>query len=162
MLLLTFSTSQLYNGEMIPDFDTNGNLPPGIHSATLAEVESKFAHNTKRKELFAALSEVIKILSEANCQEVHLDGSFITTKEEPGDYDLCFEPTGLKPTESLRALLANRENRKTEYLGDIFVRMPEPPYYLDHVRDWQKDGRNEDVIKGIIKIDLRAKGDAEK
>ncbi len=39
--------------------------------------------------------------------------------------------------------------------------MPEPPYYVDHVRDWQKDGRNEDVIKGILKIDLRVEGDAE-
>jgi hypothetical protein len=146
---------------VIPSFDTNGNLPPGVHPATLAEVERKFAHNAKRKELFTGLAGVIKILREANCQEVHLDGSFITTKEEPGDYDLCFEPTGLQPTEPLRAFLANKENRKTEYLGDIFVRMPEPPYYVDHVRSWQKDGRNDDVVKGILKIDLKAEDDTQ-
>jgi hypothetical protein len=157
---LDISSSQLYNGEVIPDFDTNGNLPPGVHKASLAEVEHRFAHNATRKALFVGLARVVAILSEAKCPEVHLDGSYITTKEEPDDYDLCFEPTGLKATEELRKFLSNKEGRKTEYLGDIFVRMPEPPYYVDHVTHWQKDGRNDDIIKGILKIELRTESHA--
>jgi hypothetical protein len=137
-------------------------MPPGIHTVTLAEVKDKFAYNAKRIALFAGLNRVVGILSEAKCPEVFLDGSYITQKEEPGDYDLCFEPTGLQPTEPLRALLAAKENRKAEYLGDIFARLPEPPYHHDHVTDWQKDGRNDDVIKGILRINLRVQDDAQK
>ncbi|MBU6454510.1 MAG: hypothetical protein KGS72_22265 [Cyanobacteria bacterium REEB67] len=89
--------------------------------------------------------------------------SFITEKEQPGDYDLCYEPTGIKPTEALREFLTNRENRKSEYLGDIFARLPEPPYHVDYVEDWQKDTRqDDDIIKGILKIDLGAEDDAQK
>jgi hypothetical protein len=109
---------------MIANVDSNGSLPPGIHTATLVEVETKFAYNTKRKELFTGLARVITILREAKCWEIHLDGSYITTKEEPTDYDLCFEPTGLEKTEELFALLSQKEGRKTEYLGDIFARLP--------------------------------------
>jgi hypothetical protein len=136
-------------------------MPPGIHTVTLAEVEDKFAYNAKRKALFAGLNRVVSILSEANCPEVFLDGSYITTKEKPDDYDLCFEPTGLQRTEGLRALLAAKENRKIEYLGDIFARLPEPPFYLDYVTNWQKDGRNDDVIKGILRIKLRVQDNAQ-
>lgn len=31
---------------MIPEVDDNGNLPPGIHRATLAEVEERFGKST--------------------------------------------------------------------------------------------------------------------
>jgi hypothetical protein len=137
-------------------------MPPGIHTVTLAEVEAKFAHNVKRKYLFVGLARVVGILIEANCPEVFLDGSYITKKEEPGDYDLCFEPTGLQPTELLRVLLSSKENRKAEYLGDIFTRLPVPPYYHDHVAEWQRDGRNDDVVKGILRIDLRVRENAQK
>lgn len=136
-------------------------MPPGVHTVTLTEVENKFAYNVRRKALSAGLSNVIRILKEANCLEVFLDGSYITTKEEPDDYDLCFEPTDLQPTEELRALLSAKENRKTEYLGDIFARLPEPPYFFDYVTNWQRDGRNDDVIKGILRIELRGQDNAQ-
>jgi len=102
---------------VIPEFDDNNNLPPGIHDATMAEVQARFAHNEKRKQLFAGLEEVISILKDCNCPEVFLDGSFITQKEQPNELV--------------------------------------PPFYVNHVNDWQKDGRNDDVAKGILRIDLR-------
>lgn len=153
--------SQLYNGEVIPPFDTHGNLPPGVHPATLVDVEHRFAHNCKRRLLFAGLARVVAILREANCPEIYLDGSFITSKEEPGDFDLCFEPTGVTPTDDLFVLLNNKTDRKGEYLGDIFVRMPQPPYFFDHVQIWQVDGRNDDAAKGILRIRLRSGINAE-
>lgn len=144
---------------MIPDFDNNGNLPPGIHTATIKEVAARFATNSHRGKLFNLLLEVLMILQRCNCPEVHLNGSYITTKEEPEDYDLCFESTGIEPTPELYDFLAQKEEaRKKRYGGDIFVRMPEPPYYYDHVTQWQTDGRNDDLAKGILRINLQNRG----
>lgn len=140
---------------MIPEFDANNNLPPGMHDATMAEVQARFVHNEKRRQLFAGLVQVVSILKESNCPEVFLDGSFITAKELPNDYDLCYEPTGMAPAERLREFLEHSETRKERYLGDVFIHMPEPPFFVNHVTYWQRDGRNGDVAKGIIRIDLR-------
>lgn len=127
----------------------------------MAEVQARFAHNEKRKQLFDGLEEVISILKECNCPEVFLDGSFITKKEQPNDYDLCYEPTGVLATERFREFLRGRSTNKEKYRGDIFVHMPVPPFYVNHVNNWQKDGRNEDVAKGILRIDLRQDWDAQ-
>jgi hypothetical protein len=146
---------------VIPEFDDNGNLPPGVHEATVKDVEQRFAYNTKRKVLFARLFEVCEILGGANCPRLYLDGSFITKKEEPNDYDLCYEWEGMVHTSEFEQFLRNRKTAKERYLGDIFIRMPQPPYYFDHVEDWQTDSRQDDVVKGIIQISLRSKDSAQ-
>jgi hypothetical protein len=140
---------------VIPAFDENGNLPPGIHVATITEVETRFANNNYRKRLFQGLLRVLEILRDCNCPEVHLNGSYITTKSEPGDYDLCYEPAGMKATEEFKQFLLTRETRKAEHLGDIFPRMPQPPYEMDHVEDWQTDRDRDGEVKGIVRIILR-------
>lgn len=143
--------TQLYNCVMIPAFDENKNLPLGNYVCTMDEIEARFANNEHRRRLFNQLLRVIDILTEACCREVYLDGSFITAEPRPNDFDLCYEPTGLQPTESFRPLLAlDFETRHALYGGDIFPRMPEPPFSSDHVRLWQID-KNGDA-KGIIRI----------
>ncbi len=146
--------TQRYHWVVIPNFDENGNLPPGIHDATIEEVQQRYSYNKKRVTLFTALLEVVEILRGCACPEIHLDGSFITAKEQPGDYDLCYESTGITPTQEFYEFLKNRETRKERYMGDIFARMPQPPYYFDHVQHWQTDSREDDIAKGIIRIRL--------
>jgi len=34
---------------MIPDFDENGNLPPGIHRCTAEEVKARFGHGSSER-----------------------------------------------------------------------------------------------------------------
>jgi len=138
---------------VIPDFDKNGNLSPGIHEATIQEIKAYFANNMHRKKLFEKLLKVLKILGDCSCTEVYLNGSFITLKSEPRDYDLCYEPTGIKGTDEFKQFLKTRDLRKEKYLGDIFPRLPQPTYEIDHVEDWQTDRDGE--IKGIIRIILR-------
>ncbi|MBZ0186122.1 MAG: hypothetical protein K8F91_07670 [Candidatus Obscuribacterales bacterium] len=144
---------------MIPLFDDNGNLPAGIHDATIEEVGDRFAINSTRTKLFEASLEVLTLLRNSNCPEVYPNGSFSTTKENPGDYDLCYEPTGLTPTQELLEFFLGSDARKARFLGDIFPRMPHPPYHYDYVQDWQTDTRQDDVVKGIIRINLRPEAD---
>jgi hypothetical protein len=65
---------------VIPEFDNNGNLPSGIHNATMEDVEERYCYNERRSFLFLRLKEVVAILRGSNCPEVFLDGSFITAK----------------------------------------------------------------------------------
>ena len=136
---------------MIPPFDERGNLPPGIHTATLKEIERRFALTEHRRLLFNGLKRLLANLKAADCTTFYLNGSFITNKEEPADYDCTWDSTGVT-TALDKDLLQPLEVRKAKYLGDIFVYMPEHggiPYLKYFQRD-QDDNR-----KGIIKIDLR-------
>lgn len=139
---------------MIPNYDKHGNLPPGIWDATIEEARDRFANKSARRALlFEALGEVLKILSNANCTEIYLNGSFITDTEEPGDYDLCYDPTGMKATDRWREFLKlTMDERKKRHLGDIFINWPQPPFFTSHVDLWQTDRDNN--LKGIIRIKL--------
>ena len=87
---------------MIPDFVDIGGLwkvlPPGVHDATLEEVEALFASSEHRKRLFAGFKEGVIALRKAGCHKIFLDGSFITEKPIPGDFDVCWDPIGVDDT----------------------------------------------------------------
>jgi hypothetical protein len=136
---------------MIPSFDKRGNLPPGIHPATIKEIERKFASTLHRRHLFSGLKRLLANLKAAGCSTFYLDGSYITSKEEPGDYDCAWDPTGV--TEEIDPdILQSLEVRKEKYYGDIFVYMPELGGF-PYLEYFQKD--LDDNPKGIVKIDLR-------
>lgn len=45
-----------------PDFNENGDLPPGIHQATLAEVIEHFGQSTPQRQIMARRLEHIYTL----------------------------------------------------------------------------------------------------
>jgi len=62
----------------------------GIHKAKIEEIEHKFGSGSvKRKELFIGLQKLIQLLHKhkESIKNFLLDGSFVTIKESPGDYD---------------------------------------------------------------------------
>jgi hypothetical protein len=72
-------------------------LPPGVHHATLEEIEQRFATNEKRRKLFDGFRKAVDALRKAGCTVIFLDGSFVTDKPEPGDFDACWDPVGVDP-----------------------------------------------------------------
>jgi len=75
---------------MIPNFNKHGLLPKGIHKATIEEIKHKFGSSSaKRKELFIGFQKLIQLLynQKRSIKSFLLDGSFVTNKESPGDYD---------------------------------------------------------------------------
>ena len=73
---------------MIPAFDElTGGLPPGDHPAPLDEVAKQFGFTPKRKWLIQGLRKAVKAFWEAGIEEIYIDGSFCTSKAEPGDID---------------------------------------------------------------------------
>ena len=87
---------QRYRCVMIPPHEEeSGNLPPGLHLATWGEVASRFGGSERRLDLLAGLKQALLSLRSAGCRQAYLDGSFVTTKEAPGDFDACWEASGV-------------------------------------------------------------------
>jgi hypothetical protein len=80
---------------MIPKFLRNGNLPQGIHETTWKQFCKCFGHTEHRRSLIKGLASALKDLSDAGCKMVYINGSFVTAKEVPGDYDLCWSIDGV-------------------------------------------------------------------
>lgn len=73
---------------MIPGFDQNGNLPRGIHRATLAEIADRFGCGSEtRREQMDALRWLVALAMRAGIERLLVDGSFVTRKRKPNDID---------------------------------------------------------------------------
>lgn len=72
----------------IPSFNADGLLPPGIHSATMAELEQKLGFSPKRYVLVEGLKQVTGELVKLGVTEVYVNGSFVTNKISPKDVDV--------------------------------------------------------------------------
>lgn len=76
---------------MIPDFvGSEGYLPPGEHLATWDEVTERFSETEKRRELIKGLKAALDNLRAAGCKTAYIDGSFVTRKRNPNDFDACW------------------------------------------------------------------------
>lgn len=84
---------------MIPGFINIGGpwkvLPPGVHIATMKEIETRFAMTNCRKHLFSGFEQAVISLTKSGCKNIYLDGSFITAKPIPEDYDVCWDGQGV-------------------------------------------------------------------
>jgi hypothetical protein len=153
---LTFSWDKDILVHMIPSFDKRGYLPPGKpYKATWEEFVERFAATEHRRFLLDGLERALKNLKQAGCHTVYVDGSFITDKERPGDWDACWELDGVNVDLVDEVILdADRilDRMKAKYLGDLFLQAPRLPggNFLNRFQT-DRDG----LKKGIIVIDLR-------
>ena len=132
-------------------------LPPGIHTATLDEIEQRFATNEKRRELFDGFCRAVHALRQAGCGVIFLDGSFITDKPEPGDFDVCWEPAGVDPKKLDSIFLdfsQRRKNQKDKYGGEFFPSSAKADRVSAFLDFFQTD-RDTGLAKGIIKVQLQ-------
>jgi hypothetical protein len=74
----------------LPHFDENGELPPGVHSATLAEALERFGHGTLQR--CAVAERLIRIhelaTSTGELRRFVIFVSFVTAKAQPNDVDI--------------------------------------------------------------------------
>lgn len=134
-----------------------GYLLPGVHDARWSDVAGRFCGNSHRVRLLAGLLAACRNLVGAGCRELLLDGSFVTAKPLPRDYDGAWETVGVDPDRLDPVLLDFRNRRaamKAKYLGELFpASASAAPGVL--YRDFFKTDRN-GVEKGVVLIDLRS------
>ncbi|MEQ8974418.1 MAG: hypothetical protein RIE73_29015 [Coleofasciculus sp. C1-SOL-03] len=143
---------------MIPDFDENGNLPPGMHFCEWEEFVERFGSNPLRLRLIRGLQIAMEQLKTAGCRTMYINGSFVTIKADPGDFDACWdrEEVDIDYLRIHAPRLLNHYDRggqKAKYGGEIFPSdQPIGNYGMDSFELFQQDRKSNK--KGIIAIDL--------
>jgi hypothetical protein len=133
-------------------------LPQGIHPATLVEVEQVFATNRPRRVLFDGLVSASTSLLLAGCQRIYLDGSYVSGKPIPGDYDACWDPAGVDRTR-LDPVFSDFSNsryaQKVKFGGEFFpstmMNTPSQPFV-----DFFQIDRFTGQKKGILLVNLHS------
>ena len=146
---------------MIPPFDpSSGNLPPGIHDAMWGEVLARYGYTPHRLGLLAAIKAALDALRQAGCRRAHVNGSFVTAKEAPNDFDACWELAGVDfgLLDQIDATLLDWRNRraaqKARFGGELFIAEgAADPWGTPYLEFFQHD-RMTGQPKGIIAIDL--------
>jgi len=74
----------------LPSFDSQGDLPEGVHPATLSEVLERFGGGTtRRRQATDSLLHVLKLARLTRCLDRFIIfGSYVTAKAEPNDVDI--------------------------------------------------------------------------
>lgn len=140
---------------MLPPFH-DGVLPPGIHKASWSEVEAGLGWNDWRQELLVGLKAVLRELAAAGCRRAWLDGSFVTEKDLPGDFDVAWDLDGVE-IEALDTVILDldppRLAQKEKYGGDVLPNVVEGGSGMPFLDFFQQDavtGRP----RGIVELDL--------
>lgn len=142
---------------MIPANDVAGNLPPGIHWASWSEISARFGSTVWRRSLLAGLRAALTDLKTAGCKTVYLNGSFVTGKDVPGDFDGCWEPGGADPDLLDPTLLDfdnKRKKQKARYLGELFISSMQADGVGNTFLEFFQIDKYTGDPKGIIAIDL--------
>ena len=143
---------------MIPEFRDDGLLPPGVHWADWDELSERFGWTPQRRALLAGLRSALDNLKQAGCRVAYVDGSFVTDKLLPNDYDACWEEDGVDPAALDHALLTfdhGRVVQRSQYLGELFPASsraaPDGSTFFEFFQSDRVTGNP----KGIVAIDLR-------
>jgi hypothetical protein len=87
----------------------------------------------------------------------YIDGSFVTSKDYPGDFDGCWDVTGVDPAK-LDPVLLDFDNaraaQKARFSGELFpAQTPEGLSGRTFIEFFQLD-KDTGMQKGIVAIDL--------
>ncbi|MXV79715.1 MAG: hypothetical protein F4X58_06500 [Chloroflexi bacterium] len=132
-------------------------MPKGIHQASWKEIVDVLGFSTRRAWLLEGLQDALAELARSGCRLAYLDGSFVTEKRDPGDYDLCWEMdgvdiAGLDPI--LTRVTPPRAEQHAKYRGDILPNLVEESSGVPLVDYFQLD-KETGESKGIAALDPR-------
>lgn len=130
-------------------------MPPGVHDADWDEFSTRYGLTGHRRKLLRGLREALLSLKAAGCKAVFIDGSFVTAKQHPKDFDACWEEVGVDPTRLDPALLDfdhSRARQKALFFGEMFPASAPAKVKSPFLQFFQitVDGQ----AKGIVRIDL--------
>jgi hypothetical protein len=133
-------------------------LLPGIYIVPWSEFVSDYSFSLRRQYLFAGMKRAFIHFKNAGCKRIYIDGSFVTKKVEPNDYDVCWDVDGvnfnLLDPMFHRDLCMGTQKHKLVYYGEFY---PAPVIeggsgltFLDFFQTDRETGKR----KGIIMIEL--------
>ncbi|MGI4791126.1 MAG: DUF6932 family protein [Janthinobacterium lividum] len=147
----------------LPIFREDGWLPGGHHTADWTEIVVRFGGEPESRRRII-LASLLKWRDAARTQKmaglIILDGSFIPSRENPGDFDLIFSydtatEALLQEEPQARALSDYQMCHALGFLGDIFA-LPESLKQLSpklsgmDMFDFDRHGTPKGVIEVIL------------
>jgi|SRR5579884_4424653 len=147
----------LRSTDPIPPFTAAGILPPGIHYCSWVAFTERFAATPAREWLLEGLLMAALAFRRAGCKTLYIDGSFVTSKPVPNDYDACWEADDVD-LDALDPVLLLAEmgqpTQKAKYRGEFWIAdAPTQTRVSPHLALFQND-RHTGQPKGIIGLDL--------
>ena len=113
----------------IPELNTHGLLPPGVHDCTVGEITERFGVFQGGEQRPRLMEKLIAFAAEARASGIVrallVDGSFVTAKSVPNDMDLIVIVAGTHDfSADLRPLeynVVSKRRVRQRYGFDILV-----------------------------------------
>lgn len=141
----------------LPEFNHDGDLPPGVHRATLAESIQRFGEGSvQRRSVAERLARIYNLARHTgHLARCVVFGSFVTDKPDPNDVDLVLvmdDAFDLSAVSGEAALIFNHLEADSHFGASIFwVRRPAAlGGEQAMVEYWQM--RREGGRRGIVEI----------
>ena len=132
-------------------------LQEGIHKLSLDEFQEIFAFNQHRRKQFEGLVDAMKALKKAGCSKVYIDGSYVTKKPIPGDYDACWDGESVNIEELDIVFLDftnGRASQKAKYEGEFFPAQCFADHNQTSYREFFQQEKHSGGRKGIVLLEL--------
>lgn len=123
------------------------------------EFVAEYGYNIHRQALLSGLKMACKALGEFGCKAVFIDGSFITKKDLPNDFDACWDPNGVDVAGLIKKyplfldIRPPRTGQKGAFKGELFPSTTPAGSAGTMLNFFQVD--RDGFAKGIIRIDLK-------
>ena len=141
----------------LPNLNHDGELPEGIHQATIDEVVARFGSGTEQRIIVTERLQRIYQLAKAtgHLQQLLIFGSYITAKPKPNDIDVViifddnFDMAAC--SEDVKKLL-NHQQAATEFGASVFWIHPSLLFLEtidEFIAGWQvkRDGTRRGIIE---------------
>lgn len=146
----------------IPQLNGDGVLPEGVHDCTLEEIAVAFCgerHSQRRRDLFVELERYVRQLREWGwVREIHVDGSFVTSKELPGDIDLAIslrsDYVAAAPASDAEHQLLDTQRVKRVFGFDIYSFPEDSPIREDVLFIFTHNARTPGIARGLLRVQL--------
>jgi hypothetical protein len=131
---------------MIPPFNELGNLPPGVHPATLDEIADRFGTASElRRVQMESIHWMVDLAKQAEVSKIVLNGNFVTDIIEPNDVD-CVLLVDRRSMQSRVALTALRKG--LPFLKIAVVRALVFDKYVEDIFAADRAG----ISKGMVEV----------
>lgn len=122
----------------------------------------RFGSDPHRNRLLIGLRQALLSLARAGCRTAYLDGSFVSSKTAPDDFDVCWDMNNvdisrLQLEEPVLLDFSNRRAaQKVKFGGELFPAQERADAVGAVFLDFFQRDKNTGDPKGIVAIDLRS------